>query len=188
MPSTNPQTASRTTATQRCIEPSCAARFELNERIYVCPHCGGLLDVVQELTTDPEQLQTLWTRRLASFEARDRSGVWRYRELLPFADDAPIVSLAEGNTHLRRSSFRDYCGLQALAKHKGLSDGSFKTGNAVATRSPSSWVYKRRLRQHCNTAASLAAMRHAQNACAICVAWPNHHSKRARFGLRCGGL
>lgn len=136
MPITKPQTATRTTATQRCIEPSCAARFEINERIYVCPQCGGLLDVVQELTTDPEQLQTLWTRRLASFETRDRSGVWRYRELLPFADDAPIVSLTEGNTPIYDAPVSaTYCGLDALTlKHQGCNPtGSFKdTGMTVA--------------------------------------------------------
>ncbi|MCM3905262.1 MAG: threonine synthase [Pyrinomonadaceae bacterium] len=132
----NLQTAARTTATQRCINPSCGARFDINERIYVCSSCGGLLDVVQESTRDPEQLQTLWTRRLASFESRDRSGVWRYRELLPFADDAPIVSLAEGNTPIYDAPISAaYCGLHALnLKHQGCNPtGSFKdTGMTVA--------------------------------------------------------
>ena len=119
MPTTNPQTAAKGTATQRCIDPACGSRFDINERIYVCSSCGGLLDVVQELATSAEQLQDLWTRRLASNDARDRSGVWRYRELLPFADEAPIVSLAEGNTPIYdapRSAA--YCGLNALSlKH-----------------------------------------------------------------------
>src|SRR6266511_739904 len=89
-------------AEQRCVDPACGARFELNERLYVCPNCGGLLDVILEAYTsaDPEQLRTVWTSRLASFDPSDRSGVWRYRELLPFAADAPIVTLAEGNTPL----------------------------------------------------------------------------------------
>lgn len=175
MPSTNPQTASRTTATQRCIEPSCAARFELNERIYVCPNCGGLLDVVQELTTDPEQLQTLWTRRLASFEARDRSGVWRYRELLPFADDAPIVSLAEGNTPIYDAPVcAAYCGLQALTiKHQGCNPtGSFKdTGMTVAiTQALILGVQTVVCASTGNTAASLAAYAaRAKLLCAILV-------------------
>lgn len=175
MPSTNPQTASRTTATQRCIEPSCAARFELNERIYVCPHCGGLLDVVQELTTDPEQLQTLWTRRLASFEGRDRSGVWRYRELLPFADDAPIVSLAEGNTPIYDAPVcAAYCGLQALTlKHQGCNPtGSFKdTGMTVAiTQALILGVQTVVCASTGNTAASLAAYAsRAKLLCAILV-------------------
>ena len=66
---------------------------------------------------------------MTSFEPRDRSGVWLYRELLPFAMDAPIVSLAEGNTPLYdapRSS--EYCDLGSLTlKHQGCNPtGSFK--------------------------------------------------------------
>src|SRR6266542_2583036 len=125
-------------AEQRCVDPACGARFELNERLYVCPNCGGLLDVVLEAYAgaDPEQLRTVWTSRLASFDPRDRRGVWRYRELLPFAADAPIVSLAEGNTPLYdapRSA--DYCKLSSLLlKHQGCNPtGSFKdTGMTTA--------------------------------------------------------
>src|SRR5882762_5660657 len=89
-------------AGQRCLDPACGARFELNQRLYVCSSCGGLLDVVlkADADTDPEALRAVWTSRLASFDPRDRSGVWRYRELLPFAGDAPIVTLAEGNKPL----------------------------------------------------------------------------------------
>jgi len=175
MPTTKPQPATKTTATQRCINPSCAARFELNDRIYVCPNCGGLLDVIQELTTDPEQLQTLWTRRLASFEARDRSGVWRYRELLPFADDAPIVSLTEGNTPIYDAPVcAAYCGLDALTlKHQGCNPtGSFKdTGMTVAiTQALILGAQTVVCASTGNTAASLAAYAaRAKLQCAILV-------------------
>src|SRR6478672_4476066 len=88
-------------AYQRCIDQTCGANFPLNERLYVCSKCGNLLDVILPPTRfDPNELRNLWTGRLTSFDARDRSGVWRYRELLPFADDVRIVSLAEGNTPL----------------------------------------------------------------------------------------
>lgn len=125
-------------AEQRCIDPACGARFELNERLYVCPSCGGLLDVALQAyaDADPERLRAVWTRRLASFDPRDRSGVWRYRELLPFAADAPIVTLAEGNTPLYDAPVSAaYCGLAALAlKHQGCNPtGSFKdTGMTTA--------------------------------------------------------
>ena len=119
------------TAIQRCIEPECGRRFALNERLYVCPTCGGLLEVVSERTTEShsQELRDVWQRRLTSFEPRDRSGVWRYRELLPFAMDAPIVSLAEGNTPLYdapRSA--EHCDLGSLTlKHQGCNPtGSFK--------------------------------------------------------------
>jgi threonine synthase len=172
---TNPQTAGRTTVTQRCIDPSCGARFEINERIYVCSRCGGLLDVVQESATDPEQLRALWTRRLASFETRDRSGVWRYRELLPFADNAPIVSLAEGNTPIYEAPISaDYCGLEALTlKHQGCNPtGSFKdTGMTSAiTQALILGVETVVCASTGNTAASLAAYAaRAKLQCAILV-------------------
>ena len=125
-------------AEQVCIDPACGARFKLNERLYVCPSCGGLLDLTLEppADADPERLRAVWTRRLASFDARDRSGVWRYRELLPFADDAPIVTLAEGNTPLYDAPVSAaYCGLNTLTlKHQGCNPtGSFKdTGMTTA--------------------------------------------------------
>ncbi len=123
---------------QRCIDPACGARFDLDERVYVCPSCGGLLDVALEASadTDPERLRSVWTMRLTSFDARDRSGVWRYRELLPFAADASIVTLVEGNTPLYDAPVSAaYCGLDALTlKHQGCNPtGSFKdTGMTTA--------------------------------------------------------
>ncbi len=175
MMTTNLQTAGRATAMQRCIDPSCGARFELNQRIYVCSRCGGLLDVVQESATDPEQLRALWTRRLASFETRNQSGVWRYRELLPFADDAPIVSLAEGNTPIYDAPVSAaYCGLHALTlKHQGCNPtGSFKdTGmTAAITQALILGVQTVVCASTGNTAASLAAYAaRAKLQCAILV-------------------
>ena len=108
-------------ASQHCIEPQCGARFSIEDRLYVCPRCGGLLDIEREKgeAPDGERLKALWHERRSSTDARDRSGVWRYRELLPFAEGAPIVTLAEGNTPLYdapRSAA--YCGVDALSlKH-----------------------------------------------------------------------
>src|SRR5712691_3833895 len=125
-------------AGQYCIDQACGARFGLNERLYVCPSCGGLLDIVlkTDTETDPRALRAAWTSRLASFDPRDRSGVWRYRELLPFAGDAPIVTLAEGNTPLYDAPVSaSYCELDGLTlKHQGCNPtGSFKdTGMTTA--------------------------------------------------------
>ncbi|HEX8920267.1 MAG TPA: hypothetical protein VF766_02245, partial [Pyrinomonadaceae bacterium] len=103
-------------SSQHCIEPDCGARYALDERLYVCPRCGGLLDIEKESEPhlDGETLRALWRERLSSFEPRDRSGVWRYRELLPFETDAPIVTLAEGNTPLYDAPrAAEYCKLGA---------------------------------------------------------------------------
>ena len=68
--------------------------------------------------------------RKASHNTIDRSGVWRFRELLPFVNDlSKVVTLAEGNTPIyeaRRSA--EYARLDALRfKHQGMNPtGSFK--------------------------------------------------------------
>jgi threonine synthase len=164
-------------AEQRCIDPACAARFELNERLYVCPRCGGLLDVVLQAyaSTDPEWLRAAWTQRLASFDPRDRSGVWRYRELLPFAANAPIVTLSEGNTPLYDAPVSAaYCLLDALTlKHQGCNPtGSFKDTGMTTAVTQALILGARTVvcASTGNTAASLAAYAaRAKIQCAILV-------------------
>src|SRR5690348_1753404 len=101
---------------QRCISVACGGEFELDERLYVCSRCGDLLDIepVGTFDHDVDSLRKLWRERLTSHQKIDRSGVWRFREFLPFAGDVDVdvVSLGEGNTPLYdapRSA--DYCGL-----------------------------------------------------------------------------
>jgi len=171
------QSVARKGAWQRCIDPACGARFELNERFYVCPSCGGLLDVALETSTetDPERLRDVWTKRLASFEPNDRSGVWRYRELLPFAADAPIVTLAEGNSPLYDAPVAAaYCGLEALTlKHQGCNPtGSFKDTGMTTAVTQAQILGARTVvcASTGNTAASLAAYAaRAKLQCAILV-------------------
>jgi len=89
-------------AAQRCINPACGATYDLNERIYLCSRCGGTLEISQSLSEigDATALRKRWSARAASRDPRDASGVWRYRELLPFEAAAPFVTLFEGNTPL----------------------------------------------------------------------------------------
>ncbi len=75
--------------------------FGLRERIYVCPKCGGPLEIecnAAEGVPVPALRAHGSAGRLA--EPRDRSGVWRIRELLPFENVRPCVTLCEGNTPL----------------------------------------------------------------------------------------
>lgn len=125
-------------AAQRCILPECGAVYGIRERIYVCPKCGGPLEVdchASEIRNSGE-LRRQWESRGTSREPRDISGVWRYRELLPFDEQAAFITLFEGNTPIYdapRSA--KYCGLDALRlKHQGCNPtGSFKdTGMCVA--------------------------------------------------------
>jgi threonine synthase len=119
-------------ASQRCVEPSCGAEYGINERVYVCRRCGGLLDIESEIARETEgvrDLPGLWRERRKSLDPLDASGVWRFRELLPFDDAAPVVTLNEGNTPLYEAPrSASLCRLDALKlKHQGCNPtGSFK--------------------------------------------------------------
>src|SRR5260370_25393289 len=159
-----PSRVSASLSRQRCIEPGCRASYGINERLYVCSQCGGLLDLElgEEQVGDAMSLRSLWRERLRSFDVPDRSGVWRFRELLPFGNTPPIVSLGEGNTPIYdapRSA--GYCGLDALQlKHQGCNPtGSFKdTGMTTAvTQARLLGVRLLVCARTANTSASLAA-------------------------------
>ena len=162
---------------QHCIEPDCRSRYDLTEPIYVCPRCAGLLDITWTHAPphDNYTLRALWRARTTSQAARDRSGVWRFRELLPFARDVSVVSLNEGNTPLYDATrCAAYCQIDSLQlKHQGANPtGSFKdTGMTVAVTQAR--VLKARLvacASTGNTAASLAAYAARANiTCAIMV-------------------
>jgi threonine synthase len=118
-------------AVQRCLRPTCATSFAIRERIYVCRNCGGPLEITTPLPSANEAtaLCARWRSRVGSLDPRDRSGVWRFREMLPFDDAAPIVTLAEGNTPLYDAPrCAEYSGVGAVRlKHQGCSPtGSFK--------------------------------------------------------------
>ena len=125
-------------ATQRCIVTGCGAVYGIDERIYVCPACGGPLEIEVRLPSASETsgLCKLWAVRTGSRDARDLSGVWRFRELLPFDDAAPFVTLYEGNTPVYDAPrCAEYTGLVSLRlKHQGCNPtGSFKdTGMTAA--------------------------------------------------------
>jgi threonine synthase len=162
---------------QRCIEPNCSKDYRINDPIYVCASCGGLLDIVwkESLDFDSAVLPLLWRERKISPAVKDRSGVWRFREVLPFATTVQVVSLFEGNTPLYQAPrCASYCHLDSLLlKHQGANPtGSFKdTGMTVAVTQAR--VLGARLvacASTGNTAASLAAYAsRADLACAILV-------------------
>ena len=149
---------------QRCILPGCGGVFGIRERIYVCPKCGGPLEIELRLPPmgESKALCKLWAVRAGSRDARDISGVWRYRELLPFDDAAPFVTLFEGNTPLYDAPrCAEYSGLVGLRlKHQGCNPtGSFKdTGmTAAITQAVVLGAHIAICASTGNTAASLAA-------------------------------
>ncbi|MFZ0630468.1 MAG: threonine synthase [Acidobacteriaceae bacterium] len=122
----------------RCIDP------EALSRDFRCSACGELFEVIYpgwsgppHTRPNPSALRWLWKDRRLSNEDIDRSGVWRFREMLPVLQDPKnIVTLGEGNTPLydlpqsgRRLELKDL-----RAKHQGMNPtGSFKdAGMTVA--------------------------------------------------------
>ncbi len=100
---------------------------------------GEILEVNHsfDTTISGDQYKELFTKRLASFTPQDRSGIWRYRELVLPIPEQCIVSKPEGNTNLysvgkqEQSGFRiigNYCNVDTLyLKHEGENPtGSFK--------------------------------------------------------------
>jgi threonine synthase len=98
-----------------------------------------LLEV--ELSLQPVERGT-FDRRLGALSHPLRSGVWRFREMLPdFPDDA-IVSKPEGNTNLYHDQrLSDYAATEVWFKHEGENPtGSFKDRGMTAGMSHARWV------------------------------------------------
>jgi threonine synthase len=115
----------------QCINPNCRAVFDAGEKLYVCGRCGDLLDVTYDWRrSDFGALRAVFDERRNSNHPLNVSGVWRFRELLPFVTSAShVVTLLEGNTPLwdaPRSAH--FAGLKRLSfKHQGMNPtGSFK--------------------------------------------------------------
>lgn len=103
--------------TLECIE--CGTPHPLNERAYVCARCGGLLEI--RLVDTSDFSPNAWRTKPL--------GVWRYREVLPIAQEATIVSLGEGGTGLHQCPrLADEIGIKQLhVKNEGENPtGSFK--------------------------------------------------------------
>ena len=72
---------------------------------------------------------SVWDQRRVSPKSVDQSGVWRFRELLPEASEAEIVTMVEGNTQIWDAPrCAEYAGMNRLSfKHLGMNPtGSFK--------------------------------------------------------------
>src|SRR5579862_4647173 len=152
------------TAYLQCIEDVCARRQDPKKDLHSCEFCGGLLDVKYDFDRfDPEQLQRTWHQRRLSGEPIDRSGVWRFRELIPFVEPGDkIISLSEGSTPLvgtRRTGW--WAGpVHLTIKHQGNNPtGSFKDLGMTAciTRAVARGVRMVACASTGNTSSSMAA-------------------------------
>lgn len=147
----------------QCTEPCGAPASSLRED-RVCA-CGAPVEIVPERPAQSgAELRALWTSRRASVDPADRSGVWRFRELLPEISSRlnDIVTLGEGNTPvLHGQATAQYVGSSdLLIKHLGWNPtGSFKDmGMTVAvTRAATRGARVVACASTGNTAASMAA-------------------------------
>jgi len=161
-----PITATEQSSIVRCA--SCRAALDDRTARATCPNCGGLLAVEHTLALPRgEALRSRFDERLGaeSFRgtAAERSGVWRFRELvLPGARAEDIVSHPEGNTPLvARDPVADFAGVHDLRlKHEGHNpSASFKDRGMTAALTQAKRIGA--LAVACastgNTSASLAA-------------------------------
>jgi threonine synthase len=147
-----------------CFEERCRARFSIDEVIYNCPRCGGLLEAVYDGAPQPAaELRALWRARRTSNAPLDQSGVWRFREIIPFLPDyRGVVTLREGDTPLLEAPrAAEYGGLDRLAfKHQGYNPtGSFKDNGMTCGAAQALRLGMRRVAcvSTGNTSASMAA-------------------------------
>ena len=109
----------------------CGSAYSAQDPRMTCD-CGGTLDVVHDLEAARKSVsRALFDNRRGSLERLDRSGVWRFRELiLPGIPEEQVASKPEGNTRLYDvpSKLAAWAGLDALQlKHEGENpSGSFK--------------------------------------------------------------
>ena len=111
----------------RCLE--CGHEMEADLYTSRCEWCDG--DWI-EARYDVTALPADWPEMVA----RRPTNLWRYRELLPFPEDFPIVSMGEGWTPLTRAE-----GLERESGHREIwikderqhATGSFKDRQAACT-------------------------------------------------------
>ena len=136
----------------RCLD-GCAGAYPLDQVIYRCPTCNGLLEVVHDLAALRARSAADWK---ALFDGRRvhapypyGSGVWGKKEWVqPHVDDAHVVSLPEGATPMtpaRRLAKQLGVG-ELFVKQCGTSHtGSFKDlGMTVLVSSVAQMVAKGR--------------------------------------------
>ena len=88
----------------QCIN-DCPGQYNLLEIIYRCPSCGGLLEVRHDTDALATRAAAAWIKlfdnRLGQNVYPYGSGVWAKKEwVVPFIENANIVSMCEGNTNL----------------------------------------------------------------------------------------
>ena len=124
---------------QKCISAHCGATFDLTQTLVGCPECGNLLDIGYDWgrLPVPDSLaffETFWSERNHPHRF---SGVWRFHELLPFAELTSCLTIGEGQTVLQVADrLAPQIGLKPgnlFLQYEGLNpSGSFKDNGMAA--------------------------------------------------------
>src|SRR4051812_41940870 len=129
----------KTIAYQQCINPACAATFDVTQTLTGCAKCGELLDIRYDWSkaTVPARLKDFETRWHNRRFPLDHSGVWRFRDLFPFAADAMVCTIGEGQTFLQNATcLGNQLGMwpgQLYLQYEGMNpSGSFKDNGMTA--------------------------------------------------------
>src|SRR6202034_2617463 len=157
-------------AFHQCINPKCASTYDVSQVLVACQRCGGMLDIRYDWAKLPKIkgmgfFEHRWSTKGVGVEGRlDFSGVWRFRELLPFyRSEEEIVTIGEGRTVLQQA---DLLGRQMgmaegklLLQYEGLNpSGSFKDNGMTAAFTHARMVGAKKVAcaSTGNTSASLA--------------------------------
>lgn len=126
-------------AYQTPLAPDHNLKFDIGQVLPSVKGLGGLLDINYdwdrvEVPSSLREFEGRWANRRNPI---DFSGVWRFRELLPFAPPEQIVTIGEGQTMLRLSDeVGKYAGMNAgnlFLQYEGLNpSGSFKDNGMTA--------------------------------------------------------
>lgn len=157
-------------AHQQCINPACGATYGVDEVHVACRKCGSLLDIKYDWDRLPvprslSYFEHRWATKGTEVEGRlDFSGVWRFREMMPyFRDESDVVTIGEGRTMLQNATLlADYIGMKpgcVMLQYEGLNpSGSFKDNGMTAAFTHAKMVGAKRVAcaSTGNTSASLA--------------------------------
>ncbi|QDT63535.1 threonine synthase [Calycomorphotria hydatis] len=126
-------------AFQAALDPTDDITFDLGAVLPEVKGLGGLLDIEYDWDRIPvpsslREFESRWSNRRHPL---DYSGVWRFRELLPFAPEDQIVTIGEGQTVLQQNDFiAKYTGMnagQVYLQYEGMNpSGSFKDNGMTA--------------------------------------------------------
>src|SRR5437762_9525496 len=115
-----------------CIPPGCGGTAAVNDTAFVCPRCGGLLDVAYDWNrlTPPKSLKDFEAKWADRANPLSFSGVWRFRDLLPFAPPDKVMTIGEGQTILQKADgVAPFVGMEAgclFLQYEGMNpSGSF---------------------------------------------------------------